>query len=59
MDLIKLETQECVEGPGGLMSLGNMLSMAAYPVDPSEVVPPPPQGPVPQDYVDPPPPPSP
>eukprot|EP00973_Karenia_brevis_P003341 460446-Karenia_brevis.AAC.1 len=28
MELIKLEPQEWVEGPGGLMSLGAMLSMA-------------------------------
>eukprot|EP00973_Karenia_brevis_P017669 2426431-Karenia_brevis.AAC.1 len=59
MGLIKLESQEWEEGPGGLMSLGDMLSMAGYPVETREAAPPPPQGPVPHEYVDPPPPPSP
>eukprot|EP00973_Karenia_brevis_P075271 10457973-Karenia_brevis.AAC.1 len=58
-ELIKLDPQEWVEGPEGLMSLGDMLIMAGYPVEKSEIIPLPPPGPVPQNYVDPPPPPTP
>eukprot|EP00973_Karenia_brevis_P077955 10829661-Karenia_brevis.AAC.1 len=57
---IELSSNEWIEGPNGLISLGDMLCMAGFPVESQEdAPPPPPSGPVPLDYMDPPPPPSP
>eukprot|EP00973_Karenia_brevis_P088300 12243971-Karenia_brevis.AAC.1 len=55
---IRLSDQEWSPGPGGLMSLGEMLPAAGYQATREEEPPPPPEGPVPADYVAPPPPPS-
>eukprot|EP00973_Karenia_brevis_P089888 12399938-Karenia_brevis.AAC.1 len=48
-----------LEGPVGMMSLGDMLLAAGYHVDRGKWVPPPPAGPIPDGYVEPPPPPPP
>eukprot|EP00973_Karenia_brevis_P045801 6343351-Karenia_brevis.AAC.1 len=57
---IQLSSEDWTEGPDGLMSLGDMFSMAGFPVESNEDdPPPPPSGPVPLEYMDPPPPPSP
>eukprot|EP00973_Karenia_brevis_P007036 954824-Karenia_brevis.AAC.1 len=47
------------EGPGGLMSLADMLKLAGYSTQIEEWIPPPPATLAPHNYVEPPPPPSP
>eukprot|EP00973_Karenia_brevis_P043027 5957285-Karenia_brevis.AAC.1 len=51
---MKLSPNDWTEGPQGLMSLWDMLSMAGFLVEGREEPPPPPSGPVPLDDVDPP-----
>eukprot|EP00973_Karenia_brevis_P076937 10684070-Karenia_brevis.AAC.1 len=46
-ELMKLNPQDWIQGPGGLTSMGDMLSMAGYPVEQRETAPPPRPGPVP------------
>eukprot|EP00973_Karenia_brevis_P044505 6164536-Karenia_brevis.AAC.1 len=57
--LMKLSPNDWTEGPQGLMSLGDMLSMAGFPVKGRDEPPPLPPGLVILEYMDPPPPPSP
>eukprot|EP00973_Karenia_brevis_P051569 7161590-Karenia_brevis.AAC.1 len=58
-ELIQLSPNDWTEEPQSLMSLGDMLSMAGFPVECRDEPPPRPLGHVPLDYVDTPLPPSP
>eukprot|EP00973_Karenia_brevis_P062240 8657587-Karenia_brevis.AAC.1 len=48
--MLHIKPEEWLDGPDGWMSLGDMPTAAGHPVDMGNRIPPPPAGPIPDDY---------